>query len=120
MTCVRQAQRTAHALEAVNANSEQPGVTPASASVRRGSSSTAAAASSAADGLRAPHATRRSVTSDGRMSSFACATQRVVKSSTVTCRYTSFTAAYRAPATSMRLTHTVTAASADACGSEHA
>jgi hypothetical protein len=118
MTCVRQAQCTAHALEAVNANSEQPSVMPASASVTRGSSSTAAAASSAADGLCAPHATRRSVTREGSTSSFACAIQREMKSSTVCSTFTSFTATYRVPATARLFTHTVTAASADACGSD--
>ena len=118
MTYVRQAQCTAHALEAVNANSEQPSVMPASASVKRGSSRTATAASSASDGLRGPHGTSRSVTSDWSTSSLACATQRALKSSTVSCRSTRFNATYCAPATSMRFTHTVTAASADACGSD--
>ena len=116
MTYVRQAQCTAHALEAVNDNSEQPSVMPASASVKRGSSRTAAAASSASDGLRGPHATRRSVTSEGRTVSPSSTTQRALKSSTVSCRSTRFNATYCAPATSMRFTHTVTAASADACG----
>ena len=76
-------------------------------------------ASSSTSGLRAPHFTSRSVTSEGSKSSFACATQRAVKSSTVSCRSTPFTATYRAPGTSMRFTHTVTGAPApapaDAC-----
>jgi hypothetical protein len=101
---------------ATSASSHAVSATPASASVRLGSSSSTAAFSSAAAGLRAPHATSRSVTSEGSTSIFACEIQRMMKSSTVCSTLTSFTATYRAPATSVRLTHAVTATSADACG----
>ena len=94
-------------------------MTRASAMLRLGSSSTTAAASSAAEGLRGPHFTSRSVTSDGSTSNLACATQRALNLDTVCCKSTPSTSAYCAPGTSMRFTHTVTgapaAAPADAC-----
>ena len=113
---MQQTQSTAHALEATNTSSHAVPVTPASASVRLGSSSSTAAASSAADGLRGPQATRRSVTREGRTSSFSCAIQRAMKSSTVCSKSTSFTATYRASATPKLFSHSVKAAPAVACG----
>jgi hypothetical protein len=89
---------------------------PAASSVKRGLSSTAAAVSSSNVGVFEPHGTSRSVTSAGGTPSFASATQRAMKSSTVCCASTPFTAEYRAPATSMRFTHTVTRTLAEACG----
>ena len=86
---------------------------PALASVRRGRSSFAIASSSGL-GSASELFTSRSVTSEGSTSSFACATQRALKSSTVCCKSTPLTATYCAPATSLRITHTVMGALA--CG----
>ena len=77
---------------ATNATSLQLSVTPAAASVSNGSS-TSACASSSAVGLRALHFTSRSVTSDGRTSSFSWDTQRAINLETVCCRSTSSTSA---------------------------
>ena len=84
-------------------------MTPAVVNLRRGRSP-AAAASSSTVGSSPAHFTSLSVTSDGSNSSFAWASQRAVSSSTVSCRSTSRTAAYRAPSTSRRFTHTVAGA----------
>ena len=86
---------------------------PAAASVRRGRSSFAIA-SSLGLGSASELFTSRSVTSEGSTSSFACATQRALKSSTVCCKSTPLTATYCAPATSLRITHPVMGALA--CG----
>ena len=77
---------------ATNATSLQLSVTPAAASVSNGSS-TSACASSSAVGLRAPHFTSRSVTSDRSTSSLACATQRAMNLDTVCSRSTFSTSA---------------------------
>ena len=94
-------------------------MTPAAARVSRGSSSTLALASCFAVGSPAPRFTSRSVTSEGSTPSFAFATQRALKSSTVSSGSTSFTAAYCASGTSSGFTHTLmrgpAGAPADAC-----
>ena len=92
-------------------------VTPDLARERLGRSTgdAAAALSSASVGSSSPHFTSRSVTSPASTSSFAWSIQRAVKSSTVCCRSTFFTAVYRAPSTSVRSTHSVAVGAGVAC-----